>query len=156
MSLRENDAMGMRLCLLKLAISFALAGLGLLAVLGVIFFMPFRYSSEDVLNVVYSRICHDISVEHTHLKYLGGVFGRESEIVFSFHGDKSKLLGFRRVFDKCQRKDLIDSCSDLFSASNLRRELSSDCELQIRYMDTYTLLVVEDVSESYLIYLGAQ
>lgn len=142
--------------LLKVVLYCLLGILFLFVAFLVQLFLPGGYSRDAALEAAYPRIYKDLAINPNRVRYIGGLISRESEIVFELQATPELFAGFRQITDVVQRKEFSCSCQETFAACKVDFDFTSDVEFFVRYMDTYTLLLISKQRKTYLLYLGAQ
>ena len=148
--------MTIRRLVLKAVSFFLLGALFLFGVFLVMIALPGGYSRDVALEAAYPRIYKDLAINPNRVRYIGGLISRESEIVFELQATPELFAGFRQIMDVVQRKEFLCSCQETFAACNVDFQFTSDVEFFVRYMDTYTLILISKQSKMFLLYLGAQ
>ena len=142
--------------LIKVVLYCLLGMLFLFVAFLVLLFLPGGYSRDVALEAAYPRIYKDLAINPNRVRYIGGLISRESEIVFELQATPELFAGFRQITDAVQRKEFLCSCRETFAVCKVDFDFTSDVEFFVRYMDTYTLLLISKQQKTYLLYLGAQ
>lgn len=105
---------------------------------------------------VVELVCETTGLQATDLLYCGGIFRRESVVLYELCREGDITNRFERVDDQFQKRDFLKISKNLllrFDGGVKAEELH---EVFIKRCETFTMLIVATSAKKYLLYFGGQ
>lgn len=125
------------------------------AALGVAVLLPTEMTSRVDPGLAQKRLRSDLSVSN-QVEFLSGKFQRESVVVFRLLSESFLVDKFTRISAGQQRRDCVESVSELMESCGLDFSPTDADEFFTFYGADYSVVYVKSKPDSFLIFLDAQ
>lgn len=122
--------------------------------LGVMIFIPTELTYCHNTRFVGERVCRDLSINS--MEFVAGRFHRESILVYRVQRADFVTSKFSQVIVEKQKRECVKRVSEIMDSCGIEVKVSLSDDFFVFYGNDYSVILLKEELNTYLIYLGAQ